>query len=217
VTIANQAAAAAARTDGGSLVHTWVWIVVGVAIGLAAAAVLAAIVAGSRRARSRRKLRREFGPEYDRTVADAPTRREAESELLERKQRRDLLEIRALSPGARQRYARDWRSVQARFVDDPGAAAAEADRLVQQLMAERGYPVSDFDERTDLVSVDHPTVVENYREAHRISLAHERGGTDTEDLRRALVHYRALFADLLETDDEADDVTDGAARIQEVH
>src|SRR5690242_4459042 len=154
------------------------WIVIGVAIGLAVAGIVAAVVVSGRRARARRDLRRDFGPEYDRAVADSPTRRDAEAELLERKQRRDLLDIRPLEPDAAVRYEREWHEIQARFVDDPETAVGDGDRLVQQVMGDRGYPVSDFDARADLVSVDHPQVVENYRIAHRISLAHAQGDAD---------------------------------------
>ena len=173
---------------------TWVWIV----IAVAAVLVVAAIVWASLRTRRTRTLKEGFGPEYDRTVADAPSRREAESDLLERQKRREEFDIRPLDPDARDRYAEEWQATQARFVDDPGGAIAEADVLIQRVMRERGYPVEDFDQRAADLSVDHPEVVNNYRAAHGISTAHERERATTEDLRKAMQHYRSLFDELLE-------------------
>ena len=95
-----------------------------------------------------------------------------------------------------------WRETQARFVDDPGSAVGDADRLVQEVMRERGYPTDDFEQRAADISVDHPYIVDNYRKAHGISLAHERGEASTEDLRQSLVHYRSLFEELLESRDQ---------------
>jgi hypothetical protein len=177
---------------------TWGWVLIGA--GIAAAVVLAAVAVWMQM-RSRR-LRETFGPEYERTVADAPSRREAEHVLAEREKRRAEFDIRPLSPAARDRYRSMWQETQARFVDDPGAAVAEADRLIELVMAERGYPVEDFDEQAGDLSVDHPDVVEDYRAAHAVALAHERGEAETEDLRQALVRYRSLFERLLETEEE---------------
>jgi len=174
---------------------TWVWIV----IAVAAVVVLALVLWSALRARRTRTLQQGFGPEYDRTVADAPSKREAEAELSERQKRREELDIRPLDAAARERYAEAWQVTQARFVDEPGGAIAEADVLIQQVMRERGYPVEDFDQRAADVSVDHPEVVNNYRAAHGISIAHERERATTEDLRRAMVHYRSLFDELLES------------------
>lgn len=173
---------------------TWGWVLIG--IGVVALCLLIAWRAFA--ARRRRGLQESFGPEYDRTVADAPTRREAESDLVERQKRREQLEIRPLEPAARERYADRWHGAQERFVDDPAEAVREADRLIQEVMRERGYPVEDFEQRAADVSVDHPEVVSNYRAAHGISTANERGKASTEDLRTAMVHYRSLFAELLE-------------------
>jgi hypothetical protein len=175
---------------------TWVWVVIAVA---AVAVVLAAVWLATRSRRSRH-LRESFGPEYDRTVADAPTRREAEAELAGREDRRKEIDVTPLSPAARDRYAGRWQDVQSRFVDDPPMAVREADSLVELVMVDRGYPMSDFESQADLVSVDHPVVVENYRSAHAIHDAYERGDASTEDLRQAMVHYRALFEELLERD-----------------
>jgi hypothetical protein len=178
---------------------TWAWIV----IAAGAALVLLGVAFGVLRANRRRRLRGQFGPEYDRATADAPTRREAEAELVERQRRREELEIRPLSPGARGRYLHEWEVAQARFVDDPQQAIGEADQLIQQVMRDRGYPVEDFDRRAADLSVDHPDVVQNYRAGHAISRKTVRGEADTEELRQAMIHYRALFDELLETGERA--------------
>lgn len=175
---------------------TWAWIL----IAIAAVVIIGAIAWSAARARRRKGLQERFGGEYDRTVADAPSRREAEAELSERERRRDELDIRPLPQSSRDRYASEWQNTQARFVDDPEEAVGEADRLIQRVMLERGYPVDDFEQRANDLSVDHPDVISNYRAAHGISVANERGKASTEDLRTAMVHYRALFADLLETE-----------------
>jgi hypothetical protein len=177
-------------------VPTWGWIV----IAIAAVVVLAAIAWSAYSNKRRKGLQDRFGSEYDHTVADAPSRREAESELAEREKRREELEIRPLEPQARDRYASEWHNTQAKFVDDPQAAVGDADRLIQQVMRERGYPVEDFDQRAADLSVDHPEVISNYRAAHGISIANERGNASTENLRTAMVHYRELFEELLETE-----------------
>jgi hypothetical protein len=161
---------------------------------------IALVVAGVVIARQRRsqRLQEGFGPEYGRTLAEKGDRRAAESELLERRERRRQLEIRELDAESRDRYAERWRAAQRTFVDQPAAAVAEADALVSEVMHERGYPVEeDFERRAADVSVDHPRVVENYRAAHGISVRAARNEADTEDLRQALVHFRALFEDLL--------------------
>jgi len=121
--------------------------------------------------------------------------------LRERRERREQLEIRQLSAEARSRYTAEWRAVQERFVDEPDTAVREADRLVQQVMADRGYPVDeDFERRAADVSVDYPDVVENFREGHRLVDEHEAGSSGTEPLRQAMVHFRSLFDELLEED-----------------
>jgi hypothetical protein len=177
-------------------VPTWGWVLIAVAV-VAVLVLLAWSAYGSRR---RKGLQERFGSEYERTVADAPSRREAESELAEREKRREELEIRPLAAQSRDRYLGRWKNAQERFVDDPEAAVGEADRLIQEVMRERGYPVDDFDQRAADLSVDHPDVISNYRAAHGISVADERGKASTEDLRTAMVHYRALFTELLETE-----------------
>jgi hypothetical protein len=175
---------------------TWAWIV----IVVAAVIIVGAIAWSAARARRRQGLQERFGSEYDRTVADAPNRREAEANLSEREKRREQFDIRSLDQSSRDRYASEWQNTQARFVDDPEAAVGEADRLIQRVMLERGYPVDDFEQRANDLSVDHPDVISNYRAAHGISVANDRGKASTEDLRTAMVHYRALFAELLETE-----------------
>jgi FtsZ-interacting cell division protein ZipA len=172
----------------------WAWIVIAVAV---VALVAVGIWQGSVRRRSSR-LQSRFGPEYNRTLDASDSRREAESELSAREQRRRDLDIRPLSVEARNRYLENWRAVQAQFVDDPTAAVASADTLIQSVMAERGYPVEDFDQRTADISVDHPRVVENYREGHRLALGSANGEGSTEDLRQAMRHYRRLFGELVE-------------------
>jgi len=147
------------------------------------------------------ELRGRFGPEYDRAVEAHDDPRSAEKTLEERQERVERLQIRALEPREREQFAERWRSVQAQFVDDPSGATKEADRLVAEVMQTRGYPVGDFDQRASDISVDHPHVVENYRAAHGIALRNERGETETEDLRQAMVHCRALFDDLLEVEE----------------
>jgi hypothetical protein len=160
--------------------------------------VVLALVAG--RQRRSRRLRERFGPEYDRTVAEAGDRKEAESRLEERTTRRERLDIVPLDPADRVRYVEAWRLTQARFVDEPAEATREADRLITAVMRDRGYPIDDFEQRAADVSVDHPQVVDDYRAAQAIAAANERSEASTEDLRQALVHYRSLFEELLEVD-----------------
>jgi len=145
-------------------------------------------------------LRQRFGPEYDRALERSGDRHTAEAALQERQERVEHLKIRPLAGRERNRFAEQWASAQSQFVDDPKGAIAEADRLVGEVMQVRGYPVGDFEQRAADVSVDHPRVVDNYRQAHRLALKSERSGAETEELRQAMMHYRALFEDLLETE-----------------
>jgi hypothetical protein len=147
--------------------------------------------------RRTQRLRTQFGSEYDRMV-EASGRKRAETELESRTKRVQKFRIRPLSSEEQARFAESWRQEQAHFVDDPRAAVENADHLVGEVMRTRGYPVGEFDRRAADLSVDHPRVVENYRSAHEIALRDSRGEASTEDLRRAMVHYRALFEDLLE-------------------
>ncbi|MET7469932.1 hypothetical protein ABZU22_22125 [Micromonospora sp. NPDC005222] len=163
-------------------------------------AVIAALVAVAVVASRRRALRERFGPEYDRAVAEQDSRSAAERELRERERRHAELELTPLSPESRARYAAAWEELQVRFVDSPAETVGEADELVSRLIAERGYPTGDFSDQIAHLSVEHARTLTHYRDAHEIRQRNERGEAGTEDLRQALVHYRALFADLLGED-----------------
>jgi hypothetical protein len=167
-----------------------------VIIGLLAALALVAWATQGRR-RSQH-LEQRFGPEYTRVLDALGSREKAEAELLAREQRVKRLHIGALAPADAERYAQTWMRVQGRFVDSPRGALVEADRLVRELMLQRGYPMADFERRAADISVHHPAVVEHYRAAHEMVLRDRRDAADTEDLRKALVRYRALFDELLE-------------------
>jgi hypothetical protein len=143
-------------------------------------------------------LRTKFGPEYDKAIETHRDRSHAESDLEKRAKRVAQFHIRPLSEDERARYAEDWSVEQSLFVDDPRAAVKHADTLVQDVMKHRGYPVSDFEQNAADLSVDHPRVVENYRSAHDIAIRDGKGQSTTEDLRKAMISYRALFEDLLE-------------------
>jgi hypothetical protein len=163
-------------------------------VGVILALAIAWVLVSQRR---NQRLAMKYGPEYQRLVHQASPR-EAAKEIGRREKRVELFQIRPLSDPERSRYAADWQRTQARFVDDPAGAVGEADRLVASLMTARGYPVAEFEQRAADISVDHPLVVDHYRAAHDIALRHERREASTEDLRQALVHYRALFSELLE-------------------
>lgn len=143
-------------------------------------------------------LRSRFGSEYEHEVEDKGSRRKAEAELAEREKRVKKLDVRPLEPGARDGFRHRWTKVQARFVDDPPGAVAEADDLLGEVMRTRGYPVSDFEQSAGDISVDHPEVIKQYRAGHDIAVRHERGQASTEELRQAMIHYRALFDELIE-------------------
>jgi len=143
------------------------------------------------------KLRERFGPEYHHTVETLKNRNVAESELREREKRVSQFHIVPLPPAECARYQHSWMAIQSQFVDHPETAVANANQLVREVMERRGYPLSSFEQSAADLSVDHPAVVENYRAAHRISERSQRGAADTEELRQALVYYRALFQDLL--------------------
>ena len=163
---------------------------------IAAAAVVMAW--GYLERRRRAQLRRRFGPEYDLTLRDAGDIRRAESILEAREKRVSQYRIRALRAEESRRFQDAWRRLQARFVDDPAGAVTEADTLLTELMTARGYPMTDFERRAEDLSVTYPKVVHHYREARIIADRHSRKAASTEDLRQALVHYHALFDDLLE-------------------
>src|SRR5437773_2555835 len=181
------------------MISTALWIVIGIVI-------LAGAVAWLTWSRQRTaRLRRQFGPEYTRVVQEVGNTRRAESTLTARAKRVERLHIKPLTPEDRRRFGDMWRNVQTRFVDDPQGAVTDADRLVGETMHARGYPLGDFDQQADDISVDHPSVVVNYRAAREIAERHARGAANTEDLRQAMVHYRALFIDLLETREPSTD------------
>lgn len=170
-------------------------------IGLAVLVLVAVALLAFFYVRSRRgpDVKERFGPEYERTVERTGDRKQAEEELRAREERHEELDIRSLDPQRRERFMAQWQDAQKRFLDEPEAAIREADRLVTEVMRERGYPMEDFEQRAADISVDHPTVVERYRAAADIAVVTERGEATTEDLRRAMTHYRALFDELLET------------------
>lgn len=164
------------------------------AVGLVAVLIAAFAVTRARKHRTAH-LKERFGPEYERALeADG---RKAEAQLAEREKRVEKLQIHPVPPELREGFVSSWQADQARFVDEPEAAVAEADALVQRVMEARGYPTGTVDQKGMDISVDHPGVMENYRAAHEVALKRERGEASTEDLRQAFVHYRALFDELL--------------------
>lgn len=173
----------------------------GMIIGVVVAVVIVAAVAVwlvMARLRRRQQLRDRFGPEYDKAVDDGQNRRAAERELGEREKRHEQLDITPLSPAARDGYAKQWALIQAKFVDRPDSAVAEADRLVVVVMGERGYPTEDYQQQVTDLSVQHASTLEHYRSAHDIKTRHDQNQVSTEELRKAMVHYRSLFEDLLD-------------------
>jgi hypothetical protein len=143
------------------------------------------------------RLQTRFGPEYARAVEESGGRRKAEAGLERREKRVEGFAIRPLATSDRERYVTSWRKVQAEFVDDPNQSVTQADQLLGDVMSTRGYSVSDFEQRSADISVDHPLVVENYRAAHEIAVRHAIGSAGTEDLRQAMIHYRTLFDELV--------------------
>lgn len=176
---------------------TIAWIVLLVVV----VAIVAVIAWSLGQRRRSARLRERFGPEYDRTVEQTGKQSKAEAELESRQERVESLDIRPLGADDRDRFRERWRIVQATFVDDPASAVTDADALIGEVMRARGYPVGDFEQRAADISVDHPQVVDHYRTAHQIAIRQRTGEADTEQLRQAMVHERALFADLLDTGD----------------
>lgn len=177
------------------------WVVVVVLAALAAIAV--ALVVASRTSRRRHEqLKARFGPEYDRALAEHGSEAKAERELAAREKRVHKQKLRPLSDPDRVQYSADWRQVQARFVDDPSGAVQAADDLIQTVMLARGYSSKDIDERIADLSVEHAAVVDHYRAAQVLAQANREGRANTEELRQAFVHYRALFSDLLDHTDQ---------------
>ena len=180
-----------------------VWAVV--AVVLVVVVVSGALLASARRTR---RLQRQFGPEYGRTVAQVGEQHAAEEELLERTKRREQLAIVPLSEDDQRVFSQRWKATQARFVDEPATAVEDADRLIGDVMGVRGYPVENFEQQAAVVSVDHPDVVAEYRAGHRLAEANGRQQASTEDLRQAMVHYRALFERLVAATDHQSDAAE---------
>jgi hypothetical protein len=143
------------------------------------------------------RLRSRFGPEYERTIDDVGDRRRAEHELRERQKRVSRFEIRPLSVSERDHFISAWHVIQAEFVDQPRQALAKADDLLTDVMRARGYPMEDFEQRSADLSVDHPSVVQHYRAGREIAVLQHRGEASTEDMRQAMIHFRALFDELV--------------------
>jgi hypothetical protein len=170
-----------------------------VIVAVAVIAVVAAVALWMYSARRRREhLQERFGPEYHRAMGTAGSASAAEAALLDREKRVSKYKIRTLTAEERARFSNLWQHVQAQFVDDPGTAVGQADLLVTEVMTTRGYPMSDWEHRVEDLTVDHAGVVSHYRQGRDIASRHSRGEASTEDLRQALVHYRALFSELLE-------------------
>jgi hypothetical protein len=172
----------------------WIWIAAAVVV------IVALIAFATNRRRSSEAMRKRFGPEYDRTVASTGSPKAAEAELARRERRVRALDLKPLTPGARSRYVESWRAVQARFVDDPSGAIADADRLLTDAMRDRGYPVDDANQRLEDLSVEHAGTLNNYRTAAAIAQRNARGQAGTEELRQAMVSYRTLFSELVGAD-----------------
>jgi len=170
------------------------------AVLIVALIAVAAWASAQRRRKESLRLQQRFGPEYVRLVNEVG-RSKAEAELAAREKRVETLDIVPLSTADATKFRQAWTAIQARFVDDPQTSVVEADHLVYDLMAKRGYPMGDFERRAADISVDHPSVVSNYRAARAIALRDERSEATTEELRKAVVHYRALFQELLEVSD----------------
>lgn len=174
------------------------YIIVAVVLALVIIGVILALIF-TRRNRSER-LHDQFGTEYDHTVQALGDEKKAQTELDERQKHVKTLDIRSLSVGERERYHADWIAVQSKFVDEPGQAIVDADRLIMEVMQMRSYPISDFEQRAADVSVTYPALVSNYRAARQIALKNEQHQADTEELRQAMIYYRSLFDELLETE-----------------
>jgi hypothetical protein len=172
-------------------------LILAVVLIVAVGAVVAWVVMQRQRTQ---RLRQRFGPEYTHTVDEFGGRTKAEAELTKREQRVARLNITPLAPADAAKFSQAWNALQSRFVDNPKGVVGEADRLVRELMVKRGYPMGDFERRAADISVDHPGVVTTYRAAQAIAVRTERGEADTEELRKAVVHYRTLFDELLEVE-----------------
>jgi len=169
-----------------------------IAVIVICAVVLVVLIVLLSRQQRRGALRRRFGAEYERAVREHGSEAAAQAALDARQKRVERFNIRKLTPAERDRYAEHWRIVQSRFVDQPRDSVIEADDTVTSLMAVRGYPMADFEQRAADLSVDHPNVVSNYRAARTIAVRHRQGQANTEDLRQAMIYYRSLFEELLD-------------------
>ena len=169
----------------------------GAIVAIIVAVVVVLLIIGVMSAARRRKLQQRFGPEYDRVVGETQSHRKANAELAERERRVRSLDIHPLDETARVKYAGEWTAIQERFVDQPGQAVAQAGMLVTSVMKDRGYPTEDHEQILADLSVEHANTLDHYRQAHQVSLQAEEGTAATEDLRQAMLHYRALFGDLL--------------------
>jgi len=167
-----------------------------IAIVVVALVVAAIAVFLTMRSLRTRRLRTRFGPEYRRALEETGSKTQAEAKLEKLERRVDRFDLRPLTPVVRANFVAAWQKIQARFVDDPKIAVTEADKLIQEIMAARGYPVADFEQRAADISVNHPLIVEHYRAGHDIAREHSKGRASTEDLRQAMIHYRTLFAEL---------------------
>jgi hypothetical protein len=170
-------------------------LILAIVLIVAAAAIIAWVLMQRQRTQ---RLRQRFGPEYTRAVDELGGRTKAEAELAKREQRVARLNLTPLTPADATRFSQEWNALQSRFIDNPKGAVGEADHLVRELMVKRGYPMGDFERRAADISVDHPGVVTTYRAAQAIAVRDARGEADTEELRKAVVHYRTLFDELLE-------------------
>jgi hypothetical protein len=177
------------------LMPVWGWILIAVAAIVVVLVIVARQISAKKRSS---ELRDRFGPEYDRVAGETGSKHDAETALSEREERRDQLAVTPLPAASRERYLEWWRTVQAQFVDDPKGAIGAADQLIQSVMSERGYPVENFEQRAEDLSVDHPDLVQNYRKGHHLAEASRDNGVSTEDLRQAMTHYKALFVVLVE-------------------
>jgi len=171
---------------------------------LAAVIVLIAGTAFFLQNRRRRDLHRRYGHEYDRAVQQAGSVRAGEADLRERVEAREVLPIHPLTTDQVDRYRDEWEQVQSEFVDTPSGSLRHADAVVTAIMVDRGYPMSEFEQQAKLISVDHASVVENYRLAHETFLENERDRVPTDQVRDAIVAYRSLFEELIAVDDGQD-------------
>ena len=186
-----------------STIDTQTWIILAAVVILLLLAVVGWL---AYRKHQSQRLQQRFGPEYGRAVDELGSKEKAESELRAREKRVERLHIIPLAPAEAARFSQAWKALQARFVDNPKGVVVQADQLVRELMERRGYPMGDFDSRAADISVDHPEVVEHYRAAQAVAVRDQRGAANTEEMRMAVVHYRALFDEMLEVSESPQEV-----------